>query len=104
MAYSYTAAHHHELQPTDDRVVVIVRNGDAEAFGVLVERHHSPLTRHLAYRLGDPELSADLAQDVFLDIFRQLDRIGAIMQVDLNDPDTRLRLHLALHVRLALAA
>jgi len=26
------------------------------------------------------------------------------MQADLNYPDTRLRLHLALHVRLALAA
>lgn len=27
-----------------------------------------------------------------------------VMQVDLNDADTRLRLHLALHVRLALTA
>jgi len=31
-------------------------------------------------------------------------RRARIMQADLNYPDTRLRLHLALHVRLALAA
>jgi purine catabolism regulator len=37
-------------------------------------------------------------------VLYRLDRIAAIMQIDLNDPDTRLRLHLALHVRLALAA
>ncbi len=37
-------------------------------------------------------------------VLYRLERIAAIMQVDLNDPDTRLRLHLALHVRLALAA
>lgn len=37
-------------------------------------------------------------------VLYRLDRIADIMQVDLNDPDTRLRLHLALHVRLALAA
>lgn len=37
-------------------------------------------------------------------VLYRLDRIAAIMGVDLNDPDTRLRLHLALHVRLALTA
>jgi purine catabolism regulator len=37
-------------------------------------------------------------------VLYRLDRIAAIMQVDLNDPDTRLRLHLALHVRLAMGA
>lgn len=37
-------------------------------------------------------------------VLYRLDRIAAIMGIDLNDPDTRLRLHLALHVRLALTA
>jgi purine catabolism regulator len=37
-------------------------------------------------------------------VLYRLERIAAIMQIDLNDPDARLRLHLALHVRLALAA
>lgn len=37
-------------------------------------------------------------------VLYRLDRIAAILQADLDDADTRLRLHLALHVRLALAA
>ncbi len=37
-------------------------------------------------------------------VLYRLDRIATILQVDLDDADTRLRLHLALHVRLALAA
>ena len=37
-------------------------------------------------------------------VLYRLDRIADIMQVDLNDPNARLRLHLALHVRLALTA
>ncbi len=36
-------------------------------------------------------------------VLYRLDRIAAILQIDLGNADTRLRLHLALHVRLALA-
>lgn len=74
MASSYAAAHDHELQPADHHVIAIVRDGDVDAFGVLVDRYYGPLTRHLTYRLGDPELGADFAQDVFLDAFRHLER------------------------------
>ncbi len=51
-----------------------------------------------------PKETAQLLQVHRNTVLYRLDRIGAIMQVDLGDPDTRLRLHLALHVRLALAA
>lgn len=37
-------------------------------------------------------------------VLYRLDRIGNISGMDLDDPDTRLRLHLALHVRMALGA
>ncbi len=37
-------------------------------------------------------------------VLYRLDRIATILQVDLDDADTRLRLHLALHVRLAVTA
>lgn len=74
MANSYAATHGHEAQPSDGQVVAVVRNGDVEAFDVLVDRYSGPLTRHLAYRVDDPELGADLAQDAFLDAFRNVDR------------------------------
>lgn len=37
-------------------------------------------------------------------VLYRLDRIAAISGMDLDEPDTRLRLHLALHVRMALGA
>ena len=74
MAWSYAAIEDQELQPTEQQVIAIVRSGDVEAFAVLADRYYGPLTRHLAYRLGDPELGADFAQDTFLDAFRHLDR------------------------------
>jgi RNA polymerase sigma-70 factor (ECF subfamily) len=67
-----TAAHLAEQE-----LVVVVRGGDVEAFACLVDRHHGPLLRHLAWRTGDRELPADLAQEAFLDAFRHLDRLPA---------------------------
>lgn len=58
----------------DHQVIKKVRTGDVEAFEVLVDRYHGPLTRHLTYQVGDPELGADLAQDTFVEAFRSLDR------------------------------
>lgn len=74
MDWNYAAVHEHELQPTDHQIIGMVRTGDVEAFEVLVDRYHGSMTRHLAYRVGDLELGADLAQDTFLDAFRNLDR------------------------------
>jgi PucR family transcriptional regulator, purine catabolism regulatory protein len=37
-------------------------------------------------------------------VLYRLDRIGSITGQDLDDPEVRLRLHLALHVRVALGA
>lgn len=74
MAQRLAAVHDLEAQPTDHHVVGLVRTGDVEAFEALVDRYHGPLIRHLAYRVGDPEVGVDLAQDVLLDAFRNLDR------------------------------
>lgn len=74
MAQSVAATHDLEAHPTDHHVVDMVRTGDVAAFDVLVDRYWGPLTRHLVYRVADPELGADLAQDAFLDAFRHLDR------------------------------
>lgn len=66
-----------ELHPWDQAILTIVRDGDVEAFGMLVDRYHGVLVRHLTYRTGDPHLAADLAQESFLDIYRHLDRVPA---------------------------
>jgi RNA polymerase sigma-70 factor (ECF subfamily) len=58
----------------DDERSLIARaaTGDREAARVLYDTH-APRVHRLAYRLcGDPDLAADLTQDVFVQVFRQL--------------------------------
>ncbi|MBI5566136.1 MAG: RNA polymerase sigma factor [Chloroflexi bacterium] len=56
---------------TDEQLARRLQQGDANALGQLVERHHSPLLGFL-YRLtgGDRALAEDLAQDTFLRVLR----------------------------------
>lgn len=74
MAVSLANEQAGHLQATDLQVIVTVRDGDVDAFEVLVDRHYASLTRHLIYRLGDREVAAELVQDTFLDAYRHLDR------------------------------
>jgi PucR family transcriptional regulator, purine catabolism regulatory protein len=79
-----------------------------ESLGTLMaydQQHSADLVRTLeAYFEANcsPKETAQLLQVHRNTVLYRLERIATIMQVDLNDPDTRLRLHLALHVRLAL--
>lgn len=58
---------------TDDGLVVLARQGDMDAFAALVRRHQDPVYRAL-YRLVSSEQDAqDLAQEVFLRVYRSLD-------------------------------
>jgi purine catabolism regulator len=81
-----------------------------ETLGLLIaydREHGAELVKTLdAYFEANcsPKEASNLLQVHRNTVLYRLDRIAAIMQIDLNDPDTRLRLHLALHVRLALAA
>jgi PucR family transcriptional regulator, purine catabolism regulatory protein len=81
-----------------------------ESLGTLMaydQQHGADLVRTLeAYFEANcsPKETAQLLQVHRNTVLYRLERIASIMQVDLNDPDTRLRLHLALHVRLALTA
>ncbi len=43
-----------------------VRGGDPESFDRLVERYRGPVTAYVRARVGDRELSEDIAQDVFI--------------------------------------
>lgn len=60
---------------SDADLIMQVQGGSLEALGVLYDRH-----RHLVYRTvlaisGDPEVANDLLQDVFLRLYRFIDRV-----------------------------
>lgn len=58
------------LVDPDVQLMLRVREGDDAAFAALVERHQARLVRLLAHLSGDPEIAEDLAQDVFLRVYR----------------------------------
>jgi RNA polymerase sigma-70 factor (ECF subfamily) len=68
------------MEGHDAAFVERARNGDAEAFRTLVERHGERLFR-LAYRIaGDEAAAEDAVQETFLRAFRRLDRFDARAQ------------------------
>ncbi len=50
----------------DDELVRRAQDGDREAFGALVERHHERIVATLVKMTGDGDLALDLAQDAFI--------------------------------------
>lgn len=61
---------HYELLDPDVRLMLSVRDGDASAFEQLVSKHQPRLVRVLEQLVGDRTTAEDLAQDVFLRIYR----------------------------------
>ncbi|HEV2128648.1 MAG TPA: helix-turn-helix domain-containing protein [Thermomicrobiales bacterium] len=82
----------------------------AESLGPLMaydQQHGADLVRTLEAFFEancSPKETAALLHVHRNTVLYRLDRIASILQADLNDPTIRLRLHLALHVRLALTA
>lgn len=95
----YAAEHLPELQTFTD-----------EALGTLVtydQEHGADLIRTLEAFFAancSPKEAASLLHVHRNTVLYRLERIGEIAGLDLNAADVRLRLHLALHVRLALSA
>ncbi|NJD26537.1 MAG: RNA polymerase sigma factor [Betaproteobacteria bacterium] len=52
--------------PSDERLMLAYRAGDAAAFEALYCRHRGGLYRHLARQCGDPRLAEELYQDVWM--------------------------------------
>ncbi len=59
---------------TDLRLMLRVRSGDDESFDELLRRHRAPLLNYFHRMLRDHALAEDLAQEVFLRVYRARER------------------------------
>jgi len=66
----------------DVRVVELLRAGDAQAFCSLIERLQQPLTGYLHRLVGDREVALDLAQDTFLQVYKEIGKTSGELKLD----------------------
>lgn len=62
------------MQLTDAAIVSRVLDGDAAAYGLLVERYYDKYVRFALHMLGSQEDAEEALQDAFLRAYRSLDR------------------------------
>ena len=62
-------------QLQDNQLITKLQDGDLEALGFLYDRHRQMVYRTALAITGDPEVAADLLQDVFLRLHRFAHRI-----------------------------
>jgi RNA polymerase sigma-70 factor (ECF subfamily) len=70
LAVGNTTALRYEMQDPDVRLMLEVRDDSAAAFEELMLRYQQRLIRVLTHLTGQPEQAEDLAQDVFLRVYR----------------------------------
>ena len=75
MSISESTAHRYTLQDPDVRLMLQVRDDDnAAAFEELMLRYQNRLVSLLAHQVGRRDMAEDLAQDVFLRVYRSRKR------------------------------
>lgn len=74
MALTPPPSNHYELHDPDVRLMLQVRDGDAAAFEELVRRYRDRLITVLEHLVGQREQAEDLAQDVFVRVFKARER------------------------------
>ena len=62
-------------EPTDEAIIRSALGGDAEAYGLLVERYRARLLGLAFHLCGDYDTAADLAQETLITAYECLDRI-----------------------------
>jgi RNA polymerase sigma-70 factor (ECF subfamily) len=70
LAISESAALNYQLNDPDVRLMLEVRDDKADAFEELTQRYQNRLVTVLEHLVGRRDLAEDLAQDVFLRIFK----------------------------------
>ena len=70
MSVTESTARRYELQDPDVRLMIAVRDDNAAAFDELMLRYQNRLITVLDHLTGRRELAEDLAQDVFLRVYR----------------------------------
>src|SRR6202049_522894 len=66
----------------DDLVVERLRAGDAPTYCILIERLQQPLTGYLHRLVGDREVALDLAQDTFLQVYKEISKTSGELKLD----------------------
>jgi len=56
----------------DLQLIDLVRNGNTDAFGQIIERYQLPITKYLYRLIGEYEVARDLTQDTFIQAFKSL--------------------------------
>lgn len=74
MALIQSQPTNYELQDPDVRLMLQVRDGDAAAFTELVLRYQNRLLTVLEHLVGNREQAEDLAQEVFVRVFKARER------------------------------
>ncbi len=77
MVVSESSARRYALRDPDVRLMLRVRDGSAEAFEELVVRYQRRLVMILRHQLGSQEVAEDLAQEVFLRVYKARKRYVA---------------------------
>lgn len=63
-----------DMTPSDAEIIHQVRQGDSEAFGVLVDRHSARLSRYALHLLGNRADAEEAVQEALVRAFRSLAR------------------------------
>lgn len=67
---------------TDVQVVEHLRARDAQSFRTLIERLQQPVTGYLHRLVGDREVALDLAQDTFLQVYKEIGKTSGDLALD----------------------
>ena len=67
---------------TDVQGVERLRERDAQAFRSLIDRLQQPITGYLHRLVGDREVALDLAQDTFVQVYKEIDKTSKELALD----------------------